>query len=121
MNTKLPWPPSVNHYYRHVGSRVLISKEGRAYRERIRAIAVVRHWPCFADRIEVLIDAYPPDKRKRDLDNLLKPLLDALQHARLYVNDCLIDRLSIRRGKPAKPGYVHVAVYGMKGVTDGKM
>ena len=34
---ELPWPPSVNHYYRHVGPRVLISRDGRKYRERVVA------------------------------------------------------------------------------------
>jgi crossover junction endodeoxyribonuclease RusA len=34
---KLPWPPSDNHYYRHVGPKVLISRDGRAYRARVHA------------------------------------------------------------------------------------
>ena len=29
LELELPWPPSVNHYYRHVGPRVLISRDGR--------------------------------------------------------------------------------------------
>ena len=29
----LPFPPSVNWYYRHVGDRTLLSREGREYRE----------------------------------------------------------------------------------------
>nr|DAH86622.1 MAG TPA: endodeoxyribonuclease RUS [Caudoviricetes sp.] len=35
---ELPWPPSVNHYYRHVGPRVLISRDGRKYREIVAGI-----------------------------------------------------------------------------------
>ena len=31
---ELPFPPSVNHYYRRVGPRTLISREGRRFRER---------------------------------------------------------------------------------------
>ena len=34
---ELPWPPSVNHYYRHVGPRVLISRDGRKYRDNVVA------------------------------------------------------------------------------------
>ena len=32
---ELPYPPSVNHYYRHVGRRTLISREGRRFRDRV--------------------------------------------------------------------------------------
>jgi hypothetical protein len=31
MKLTLPYPPSVNHYYRRVGPRTLISREGREY------------------------------------------------------------------------------------------
>jgi len=31
----LPWPPSANRYWRHVGPRVLISREGRIYRRNV--------------------------------------------------------------------------------------
>ncbi len=29
---ELPYPPSVNHYWRRVGDRTLISREGRKFR-----------------------------------------------------------------------------------------
>lgn len=29
---EIPYPPSVNHYYRRVGNRMLISREWREYR-----------------------------------------------------------------------------------------
>ena len=40
----------------------------------------------------------PPDLRRRDLDNLLKPTLDALQHAGVYEDDSQVDLLMTRRG-----------------------
>lgn len=49
------------------------------------------------DSIKIRIKAYPPDKRRRDLDNLLKSLLDSLQHAKLFPDDYQIDRLAIQR------------------------
>lgn len=48
-------------------------------------------------RIRLTIDAFPPDKRKRDLDNLFKAVLDSLQAARVFPDDCQIDELSIKR------------------------
>jgi crossover junction endodeoxyribonuclease RusA len=41
------------------------------------------------------IEAWRPDERKRDLDNLLKAPLDALTHAGVYLDDHLIVHLTI--------------------------
>ena len=42
----LPWPPSVNSYWRSItiqgSSRVLISEKGRAYRQRVLVEALDR-------------------------------------------------------------------------------
>jgi crossover junction endodeoxyribonuclease RusA len=43
------------------------------------------------------MDAFPPDRRRRDLDNIQKPVLDALQHAGVYEDDSQIDLLVTRR------------------------
>lgn len=49
-------------------------------------------------RLKVDIIAYPPDKRRRDLDNLLKAPQDSLQHAGVFHDDSQIADLRIRRG-----------------------
>jgi crossover junction endodeoxyribonuclease RusA len=63
-------------------------------------------------RLRVDIVATMPDRRRRDLDNLLKALLDALQHARVFFDDEQIDALSVRRNGCAKPGGVEVTIEG---------
>ncbi len=42
---------------------------------------------------------YPKDKRRRDLDNLMKPLLDALE-GQVFLNDNQVDVLSVSRQRP---------------------
>ncbi|NBW23084.1 MAG: RusA family crossover junction endodeoxyribonuclease, partial [Caulobacteraceae bacterium] len=54
-------------------------------------------------------EAFPPDKRKRDLDNVLKSLLDALTHANVWDDDSQIDDLRIYRNIVA--GMVKVRLY----------
>ena len=106
----LPWAPSVNHYWVHGQGRTYISKEGRRFREAVM-------WECKARRVKpqpgrlaVSIRAYPPDRRRRDLDNLNKSVLDALEHAGAYVNDSQIDDLRIYRGPMIEGGALHVQI-----------
>jgi crossover junction endodeoxyribonuclease RusA len=104
----LPWPPSVNSYWRHptrgaLAGRHLISEEGRRYRNLVaQTVLVNRTRNKLLGRLAVRIDAYPPDRRRRDLDNILKALLDALTHAGVMEDDSQIDDLHIVR-KPLKP------------------
>jgi len=91
----LPYPPTLNTYWRHVGNKVLISKKGRQYRKTIGDYVLVGRLPKFEGRIGCSILVYPPDKRKRDLDNIPKAVLDSLQHAGVYDDDSQIDVLEV--------------------------
>jgi len=110
---RLPWPPSVNRYWRHVGSRVLISREGRAFRENVRALLGGGRYPPLAGRIAATIDAFPPDRRRRDLDNIQKATLDALEKAGVYEDDSQIDLLLTRRRPVVKRGELIVSIYDL--------
>ncbi len=92
---ELPFPPSVNHYYRRVGPRTLISREGRRYRERVCAVVAQLGIGGLEGPLHVEIEVYPPNQRRRDADNLQKSLLDALQHGGLYADDSQIKKLEI--------------------------
>lgn len=105
----LPYPPSVNRYWRSLGrGRVVLSREGREYREAVaRATGPLKR----ADgRLSVMIQATMPDRRTRDLDNLLKATLDALKYAGAYEDDSQIDEIRIMRGNVRKPGGLWVRI-----------
>lgn len=110
LNFDLPFPPSVNHYWRRVGARTLISRGGRAFRKAVGSILAARGVQPLAGPLEVTIDVYPPDRRRRDLDNLQKALLDALQHGGAYHDDSQINVLVIRRRDVCPEGMVRVAL-----------
>ena len=106
----LPWPPTVNLYWRRAGKVIHISSDGRAYRKLVGQVCLIGRRPPMLGRLDVEILACPPDRRARDLDNLLKSLLDALEHAGIYESDSQIDDLRIRRGPVTDGGRVSVQV-----------
>ncbi len=109
----LPYPPTINHYWRRVGRRTLISREGRTFRRNVCALLArgSGNGPCKppADgRVALAMDAFPPDRRRRDLDNIQKPVLDALEHAGVYEDDSQIDLLVTRRREVTKCGHIEI-------------
>ena len=107
----LPYPPSLNRYYRTVKGRILISAEGRKYQATVADyIAESRTAAALAGRLAVEISVFPPDRRRRDLDNVSKCLLDSLTKAGVWGDDEQIDLLLIRRGEPCWGGQVQVQV-----------
>ena len=67
----LPWPPSVNAYWRTVQGRTMVSKKGRIYKQAAtRAVLAAGANKHLSGRLRVKLTAYPPDRRRRDIDNL---------------------------------------------------
>lgn len=114
---RLPYPPTVNTYWRTFQNRMLISKEGRAYREAV--IAQCSDYKLDG-RLRVEIEATMPDRRRRDIDNLPKAVLDALTHAQVWNDDNQIDDLRIyRTGEVSAPGHLWVRIWPL-GVAVGE-
>lgn len=114
----LPYPPSVNTYWRHLASgplagRTLISRQGRAYRAEVVRLCYARklHEKKLSGRLGITIRALPPDRRARDLDNILKSLLDALTHAGVVVDDSQFDAIQVFRGDVQRGGLVQVTIW----------
>jgi len=93
----LPWPPTVNNYYSHTRNGVYISKKGRLYSLAV-AEAVneqLSGLDTLLSPLQLEVVLYPPDRRKRDLDNHMKALQDALTKAEVWEDDSLIDQLIV--------------------------
>jgi crossover junction endodeoxyribonuclease RusA len=112
----LPYPPSVNTYWRHVQGRPIVSRAGREYRQQVVTDIAARRrqdssLPARLQQpLAVTLRVHAPDRRARDLDNLPKALLDAITHAGLWEDDSLIDELHIYRCGPIKGGCVVVQI-----------
>lgn len=108
----LPWPPSVNHVWRRVGSKTLLSAEGRKYREAVWKHCLVGRiaGKRLEGRLSVKILVNPPDRRRRDIDNLTKVPLDALTHAAVWEDDSQIDELYVRRNAITAGGSITIQI-----------
>lgn len=109
----LPWPPTINHYYgrRPIGG-VYIKPRGKLYRQLVWA--KLRNVETVHGRLAVRLMACPPDRRVRDLDNVLKASLDAITHAGVIEDDKHIDDLHITRESPMKGGKLVVEIRSLE-------
>jgi len=92
----LPWPPSLNTYWRQFQGRAILSEKGRLYRRAVMALCLHHRIETISGPIKVEIIAYRPDNRKRDLDNLLKAALDGMAKGMVYEDDSQIRDLRIK-------------------------
>lgn len=122
---ELPYPPSVNHYKKLGG--LGLTKSGKMYQKRIntdetnkfyydvwikiRTLKATEGLKSF-DKAIISVDVYvyPPDARKRDIDGILKVLLDSMQKGGLYDDDNQIARLLVTRMSIIPKGKVVVRI-----------
>lgn len=118
MKLTLPFPPSVNTYWRAPNSgplkgRHLISAKGRAYQsaacaaiiEQLRRLPKPSNSPA---SVEIVL--FPPDARRRDIDNYNKALFDALTHAGVWEGDSQVKRMLVEWGPQVAGGRVEITI-----------
>lgn len=94
MKYRLPYPPTVNTYWRRVGNRTVLSAGAKRYRENVGAAVLQQgRRRTFTEEVALEVEFRPPDKRRRDLDNLLKGVLDSLAYAGVYLDDSQVRRV----------------------------
>ncbi|WP_347245365.1 RusA family crossover junction endodeoxyribonuclease [Thermogutta sp.] len=110
----LPYPPSVNRYWRNVNGRMVLSREGRRYRQAVWDLLFVKRYLFglgrFSGPVSVSLRIHPPDQRKRDLDNVLKAIFDALQGGGIIQDDVQIREVHAAFAEPVENGKVIVEV-----------
>lgn len=118
MKLTLPFPPSVNVYWRSPNSgplkgRTLVSARGRAFQSEVCAAIIeqLRRLPKPSSApaaVEIVL--FPPDARRRDIDNYNKALFDALTHAGIWEDDSQIKRMLVEWGPVTQKGKVEITI-----------
>lgn len=83
----LPFPVSVNASHRAVKGRSILSARMRDWREEAGWMLNQQHCPRFTAPVEIHVFLTPPDRRRRDLDNSFKAILDLLKVHQIIIDD----------------------------------
>ena len=112
---ELPYPPSVNTYWRRGRFSTYLSPKGREYKGLVADIVAEKNIEKLGDaRLRMTLVIRPRSKRVFDIDNLAKSVLDSLCEAGVYDDDSQVDELHIIRGEGIKGGKVVVTIEVMR-------
>lgn len=95
----LPWPPSVNRIWRSTGRRVYRDPRYIAWAEEAGWVVKAKRLHKIEGKFSATIVLFPPDKRKIDVDNRVKVLLDLAQKSGLIEDDHLCRLLVVSYGE----------------------
>ena len=88
-------PPSANTSYRvnYKTKKLFVTARTAEFRKVVRAHWLTQKKDTFVGDIAVTMKVCAKNKKKRDLDNLIKPTLDAFQLAGVFVDDSHVTRI----------------------------
>lgn len=113
LTLRLPFPPTVNTYWRFTRSGVLISASGRMFRANAigAVIEQLKRMPKpMTGPVRITLELSPPDNRRRDLDNYLKAIFDSLTHAGVWKDDSQIKKMNIEWADVVKGGCSKITI-----------
>lgn len=111
LELELPFPPSVNTYWRHptkgkLAGRHLISEKGREYRLLVFSVVLNNQYMTITSPVRVDMEVQMPDKRRHDLDNIPKAVFDALTHAKVWGDDNQVIDFRVWKSENTKGGKI---------------
>jgi Holliday junction resolvase RusA-like endonuclease len=110
----LPLGPSANHFYIHTRTGTRLTPEAKAYRLEVWAMVMQQTTPeereVLKGDLVLFVWVHWPDKRRRDLDNIAKNLLDSIAPA-LGIDDSQFKALHVEEDRDPLAPAVRVAVH----------
>ena len=122
----LPWPPTVNTYWRRRGSQYYISDKGQKYRKDVQQIIRQLRLDIFTkSRLRITIIAEPPDSRRtgEHMNATIQTIPELLIQARGNMTEVSrklnCNRATVRKYVGDKEGKRHAVVNGVLMVHRG--
>ena len=110
----IPMPPSVNRIWRKGRHGMYRSSPYMAWRQAAaEAVSGVWSGNPYAGSVSVELRVYGASRRRYDLDNRAKAVLDLFESVGVLEDDGQVDRLVLRRGPIVKGGGVWAIVQPM--------
>jgi crossover junction endodeoxyribonuclease RusA len=109
----LPYPPSANRLWRAVNGRNIKSREYRDWMTEAYAAVLQQYTrPHLPGDYRMTINADRPDRRRRDLGNILKAAEDALVHCGVVQDDSMAQGITLAwsGSEPVKPALLHISL-----------
>lgn len=113
LHVNLPYPPSANRNWRQGNGRIYTPKNVKTFREAVvwkLLEARAKDFPK-CQQYAVDISLFAADRRRRDDDNAMKALWDAISESPfLWDDDSQIVDHHVRRGLIAERAFIHLVV-----------
>ena len=93
---EIPFPPSSNHIWRGAGRTVYATREYKDFKDRVATIwrsVVPSDWNVSCE-YAVTIELYQGSRRRYDVENRIKPTLDALTSAGAWIDDSQVQSVT---------------------------
>lgn len=107
----IPWPPTVNTMFGLHGHRRFVSKKYREWKDSASEHLMQQRPEKVDGPVDIFLRLKAPTKRKWDIDNRVKPILDLLVTHQIIEDDnaLIVRRIDVRVEDNDAPG-AHVTL-----------
>lgn len=108
----LKMPPSTNQLWKRTKKGIRISDKAREYHIHVQEMLDNFNIdPKINVPVSVHVITHFADKRKHDIDNIVKVLFDSLTLAEFWEDDELVDRFTVQRGELRDMAVIEMTVH----------
>ena len=110
----LPLPPTVNSYWGFSGHRRFLTIHAREFKQQVAHIVSQQPIRFGNVKLSIEIRIWWRDRRIQDLDNRVKPLLDAITQADLIPDDSNFKQIHVYEGGVVKGGRCKIKIVALE-------
>ena len=123
ISLRLPWAPSANEIWRNLRSgAVYLSPKYRSFLHAAKFEYMAQGSPKIngTPLLQVVLRLFPPSTHSYDVDNRIKPTLDALTKIGLWKDDRYVRKITVVANEAVKNGAIIVEIDEFSNETERK-